>query len=151
MPIPSFFCSLLLCRRGRAPPLLLLVFLLVVSTPRLPSNALFCSGSSKISFFLSAVASATGHRFTGLYLEWSVSCSAGISWGLHPSSGTFPCCPHVTNSSYIFSFPVHGNPRASKKWYAFLASKTPHWKVKGKTVLASDGVKQYKEHSTWPT
>ena len=82
MPIPSFFCSLLLCRRGRAPPLLLLVFLLVVSTPRLPSNALFCSGSSKISFFLSAAASATGHRFTGLYLEWSVSCSAGISWGV---------------------------------------------------------------------
>ncbi|MDO5134199.1 MAG: transposase [Eubacteriales bacterium] len=35
--------------------------------------------------------------------------------------------------------------RIRKKWYEVLAGKAPRWKVNGKTVLAGDGVKQYKE------
>ena len=35
--------------------------------------------------------------------------------------------------------------RIRKKWYEILAAKAPRWKVNGKTVLAGDGVKQYKE------
>lgn len=35
--------------------------------------------------------------------------------------------------------------RIRRKWYEILAAKAPRWKVNGKTVLAGDGVKQYKE------
>ena len=35
--------------------------------------------------------------------------------------------------------------RIRKKWYEILVAKAPRWKVNGKTVLAGDGVKQYKE------
>lgn len=35
--------------------------------------------------------------------------------------------------------------RIREKWYEVLAGKAPRWKVNGKTVLAGDGVKQYKE------
>ena len=55
-------------------------------------------------------------------------------------------CPGYYESLIHFFHSDAWEPsRIRRKWYEILARKAPCWKVNGKTVIAGDGVKQYKE------